>query len=419
MDNQDKKILTKTPQEFVHIKHTITIRQYKYWFLLLKTYKELREAGVEVDEKGFYNLSISDITNMIGYEPVKKELKADLEALRQEPIIINYLEKDKKPVTHGMGFISEWKVSSTKIAFKLPSFIEDVLKGNLEARQMFLLLNWNIFNSFSGKYETIIYKLCKDYIGVGHTPYMSIEKYRDYIGLKENEYKQFFRLNEWTLTKPIKNINENEMSDIFVKVVFKKQGRKVLGLYFEMEYKPTTPILEIAQIELNPAFKNCLIPINPQKQKEYLEKYGIERVQAIIDYVNTQHEQGKVKNLSAYYHQAFLNGYGLENFEAEQKAKAEAEEKKRQAKAKKEAELKAKKEQEEKERKEKEEQKRCIEVFEALPQEEQEAILDEIENQIPPFMSSIFKKDRQKNNKPYKKPPYNFALVHIIQGKNL
>lgn len=419
MDNQDKKILTKTPQEFVHIKHTITIRQYKYWFLLLKTYKELWEAGVEVDEKGFYNLSISDIANMIGYEPVKKELKADLEALRQEPIIINYLEKDKKPVTHGMGFISEWKVSSTKIAFKLPSFIEDVLKGNLEARQMFLLLNWNIFNSFSGKYETIIYKLCKDYIGVGHTPYMSIEKYRDYIGLKENEYKQFFRLNEWTLTKPIKNINENEMSDIFVKVVFKKQGRKVLGLYFEMEYKPTTPVLEIAQIEINPAFKKSLITFTPTKQKEYLEKYGIEHVQAIIDYVNTQHEQGKVKNLSAYYHQAFENGYGLENFEAEQKKKAEAEEKKRQAKAEREAKKQAEKEAKEREAEQKAEREKYFEIFEALPQEDQEDILDELESQTASFMLKFFKKDRKAGLKPYKKAPYNFTLVYIMKNRNL
>ena len=179
MNNQDKKPLTRTPQELVHIKHSISARQYKYWFLLLKGYKELIEANTQADKDGFYSVSLSDISNLMGYEPVKKELKADLEALRQQPIIINYLEKDGKPVTHGMGFLSEWKVSSTKISFKLPSFIEKVVQGNLEAKQMFLLLNWDIFNSFGGKYEAIIYKLCKDYIGVGRTPYFTVEEYRD------------------------------------------------------------------------------------------------------------------------------------------------------------------------------------------------------------------------------------------------
>lgn len=426
MKNQDKKSLTKTPQELVHIKHSISARQYKYWFLLLKTYKELLENGAEKDEKGFYSVSLSHITSLMGYEPVKKELKADLEALRQQPIIINYLEKDGKPVTHGMGFISEWKVTSTKIAFRLPSFVEDVLKGDLEAQKMFLLMNWDIFNSFGGKYEAIIYKLCKDYMGVGRTPYFTVEEYRDYIGLKENEYKQFFRLNEWTLSKPIKNINDSEMSDILVKVILEKKGVKVIGLHFEMQYKPTTPVLEITQIEPNPAFKKSLITIPINKQLEYLKQFSEEQIKAIInranDYVEKLQADGKKASVGAIYNKAFAESWGLDNWEAEQKAKAEEEERKRQEKAKREAEAKAKKEAEERERQAEAERERCFEVFEALPKDEQEAILDEIEIKIGQTMSFFlagFKKDRENGLKPYRKAPYYFTLIQIIQSKNL
>lgn len=426
MNKQDKKPLTRTPQELVHIKHSISARQYKYWFLLLKAYKELIEANTQADKDGFYSVSLSDISILMGYEPVKKELKSDLEALRQQPIIINYLEKDGKPVTHGMGFLSEWKVSSTKISFKLPSFIEKVVQGNLEAKQMFLLLNWDIFNSFGGKYEAIIYKLCKDYIGVGRTPYFTVEEYRDYIGLKENEYKQFFRLNEWTLTKPIKNINDNEMSDILVKVVLEKKGVKVIGLHFEMEYKATTPVLEIAPLEPNLAFEKSLITIPPNKQLEYLGQFSEDQIKAIIDrangYIDKLKADGKKASVGAIYNKAFLESWGLENFEAEQKAKVEEEERKRQAKAEREAELKAQKEAEERERQERAERERCFSVFEALPQDEQEAILDEIEQTIKqtiPFFLTGFKEDRKNGLKPYKKPPHCFTLVGIIHSKNL
>lgn len=426
MDKQDKKPLTRTPQELIHIKHSISARQYKYWFLLLKVYKELIEANTQADKDGFYSVSLSDISNLMGYEPVKKELKADLEALRQQPIIINYLEKDGKPVTHGMGFLSEWKVSSTKISFKLPSFIEKVVQGDLEAKQMFLLLNWDIFNSFGGKYEAIIYKLCKDYIGVGRTPYFTVEEYRDYIGLKENEYKQFFELNRWTISKPIKNINDNEMSDILVKVFLEKKGVKVIGLHFEMEYKATTPLLEIAHIEPNPAFEKSLITIPPNKQLEYLGQFSEEQIKAIIDrangYIDKLKADGKKASVGAIYNKAFLESWGLDNWEAEQKAKAEADEKKRQEKAKKEAEEKAKKEAEERERQERAERERCFSVFEALPQDEQEAILDEIEQTIKqtiPFFLTGFKEDRKNGLKPYKKPPHCFTLVGIIHSKNL
>ena len=78
MEQQNKQALTKTPQEIVHIQHTITVRQYKYWFLLLKTYKDLWEAGIEADEKGFYTFSLADLAQLIGYEHVKKELNAEL-----------------------------------------------------------------------------------------------------------------------------------------------------------------------------------------------------------------------------------------------------------------------------------------------------------------------------------------------------
>ena len=34
----------KTPQELVHIKHKITLLQYKYWVLMLRAYREAYEA---------------------------------------------------------------------------------------------------------------------------------------------------------------------------------------------------------------------------------------------------------------------------------------------------------------------------------------------------------------------------------------
>lgn len=427
MKQQEKKQLTKTPQELVHIKHTISVRQYKYWFLLLKAYKELIEANTQADKDGFYSVSLSDISNLMGYEPVKKELKADLEALRQQPIIINYLEKDGKPVTHGMGFLSEWKVSSTKISFKLPSFIEKVVQGDLEAKQMFLLLNWDIFNSFGGKYEAIIYKLCKDYIGVGRTPYFTIEEYRNYIGLNDDEYKDFKALNRRTLSEPVKNINENNSSDILVEVEFERQGRKVVGLHFTMEYKEkNSQLIETAPIEPNPAFEKSLITIPLDKQLDYLKRFSEDQVKVIIDrvngYIDKLKADGKKASVGAIYNKAFLESWGLDNWEAEQKAKAEEAERKRQAKAKKEAEEKAKKEAEERERQERAERERCFSVFEALPQDEQEAILDEIEQTIKqtiPFFLTGFKEDRKNGLKPYKKPPHCFTLVGIIHSKNL
>lgn len=418
-----KTLVHKTPQEIIHIKHTISARQYKYWFLLLRAYKDFIDNGIEKNNDGFYSIPMDYIKRHIGYEPSKKELKSDFEALRKEPIIINLLEKDKEPKIRGMGFISEWEITSTKISFKLPAFLEHVLKGDLKARQLFVLLNWNVFNSFSGKYEAILYKLCRDYAGVGSTPYMTIEEYRDYIGLKESEYTEFKALNRRTISEPIKRINNNKMSDIIVGVEFKKDGAKVLGLYFHTAFKYVRSMdigsMDIVEPEPNPIFEKSLISIPPNRQAEYLSQYSQEQIEAILNYVKEQQEQGKIKNLGGFYYKSFQNGWGLENFEAEQKKKAEAEEKKRQAKAEIEAKKQAEKEAKEREAEQKAEREKYFEIFEALPQEDQEDILDELESQTASFMLKFFKKDRKAGLKPYKKAPYNFTLVYIMKNRNL
>lgn len=414
MKNSDNfNTISKTPQELVHIKHTISARQYKYWFLLLKIYKEQLENGLQADKNGFYHVSLAEIYAFLGYEPVKKEFKSDLEKLRKEPIIINYLGKDNKPVTHGMGFISEWKVSSTKIAFKFPSFIEDVMKGDLEAKQMFLLLNWEIFNSLNGKYEAIIYKLCKDYIGIGRTPYFTVDEYRDYIGLSENEYKIFKELNRWTISNPIKNINNNEMVDILVDVVLEKMGRKVVGLYFIAKYKNNNnQELKFENHEPNPVFQFAKTMITPKQQMEYLTQYLPEQIEAIIEraneYITDLKKNGKKANIGAIYKKAFTENWGEQKLFEKQEIERKKEAKKQAEKQK----IEIEKVREQKIAEDKENTKRAIEIFDMMGDSEKEAVLNEVENKLAPFFQERFRKNRANNV-----PVYNDVVVAVILKK--
>lgn len=319
-----KPIVLKTPQSIVHIKHTVSLRQYKYWVLLLRFYREFFELNEKPDNDGLYSVPIAKISDYMGYEPMKAELKADFRALRSEPITINFLDKDGKKAIHEMGFISEWKITSKTIAFKIPSFLEKVMRGDEEAARIFQLLNWSIFNSFNGKYEAIIYKLCKDYIGIGRTPYMTIAEYREYIGLKENEYSVFKKLNVWTITNPIKSINENEISDITVSVEYKRTGRKVEGLYFKAKERKQTS-LPMPKFEPHKAFALAKVAISIQDQHKYLDVMSPEEIEATIQRANEYAESIKAKGqkaqIGAIYHKAFLERWGvqyLEQQEAEQ-----------------------------------------------------------------------------------------------------
>lgn len=440
----------KTSQALVHVKHSITINQYKYWFLFLKNYKDALEKDVlEFDDEGFFFIRLSEIEKMMGYEISKKFLKKDLESLRQEPIVLNYLEKDGKPSTKGSGFLSEWKIKGSRIGFRLPSFVLNVLKGDKDATEMFLLINWNIFNSFAGKYEAIIYKLCLDYMGMdqilgyGKTPQMTIDSYREYIGLEKNEYPLFKELNRWTITKPITNINSNELSDIEVEVHYINQGRKVTGLFFTAKYKEgRRPAIRIEQIvgeqninssnintnadapaatEKHPAFDGLRIELSPRKIKSYLNKYSEDQIRSIIEraneYLDQSVGQGKnIENIAGVYYKALDEGWDSDRIEKRKKAENEAA-KKAEAKAEaKKLALKKKIEEAEEQARIKAEQDKAVLIFESLSEEEKETIINDILASIHPSQHLIYKPKKAEDGY-YKLAPMIFKIVDVMKQK--
>jgi hypothetical protein len=322
---EQKSREVKTPQAIVHIKHTISLQQYKVWLVLLQKYREHYESGFPIDEDGFYRFPKSDLDNIIGYELTKDSLERDLISLRKEDIIISVLEKGGEKAKEYNGFISRARLTSKTIAIEIPRFLQDVMKGLDQPKAMFQLLNWQIFNHFSGKYEAIIYKLCRDYIGARNTPYMTVDEFRSYMGIKKDEYQPFMKLNEWVIKKPLQKINESTVSDISIEVNFRKAGRKTLGLYFVVTRKNQTSI-PFPETEENPAFRFAKVRIEPTTQIEYLAQRQADEIGLCIERANEYGEgeaaKGKTPNYGAIYRKAISEGWHTSY--ADKKAKQEA-----------------------------------------------------------------------------------------------
>ncbi len=315
--SDEKRPAIKTPQELVHIKHKITLLQYKYWVLMLRAYREAyEEQGRKLTDEEFCYIPMTKLAEHLGYEPKTSEIERDLEAIRKEPIIFNVLEKDKQKGREGKGFISEWYVSSNRIGVVFPPILRRAVE-NLDNRDsIFHLLNWSIFNSFTGKYEAVIYKLCKDYIGTARTPYFPLEKFRAYMGIKETEYPDFKRLNQWVISGPVKRINESELADVIIKVELRREMRKVVGLHFEVFPKKQT-VMDFGD---DPAFRFAKISIPLADQKKYLESNAAENVELSIqranEYIEEQEKKGKpVESFGALYRKAIVGDWGKEYLE--------------------------------------------------------------------------------------------------------
>jgi len=306
----DARPLIKTPQELVHIKHKISLRQYKYWLLMLRAYREVYEFQGAPNEQGFYRLPISTLEEWLGYELVRSELRTDLEAIRREPIIYNVLGKDGKKILRGAGFISEWELSANWVGFKLPGFLRESIEQLDLKSSIFQKINWEVFNSFTGKYEAVLYKLCRDYMGSKRTPQISIQDYREYMGLKDGEYALFKDLNKFVITTPIKRINESAASDITIEAVFTREERKVVRVQFLITPKQQT-MLDFGD---DPAFRFSKVTILLSKQREYLASKSAPLIESSIqranEYGEEQEKQGKTVNYGAIYRKAIEEDWG-------------------------------------------------------------------------------------------------------------
>jgi len=332
--DQEKSL--KAPQSIIHIKHKISLQQYKYWILLLQELREQMTAGERPDEDGFYSMPMARLVEYVGYAPKKSEIWADMLALKNETIAFNVLNKDGEIEKYGAGFISEWKVSNSFVRFKFPSFLENVMRGLEAPKAIFSILNWQIFNHFSGKYEAIIYKLCKDYSGIGRTPKMTILEFREYIGIDPQEYQDYRRLYQWCISSPIKKINDSELSDITVTPEFLRQGRKVIGLYFTVAHKKqqSLPLPEMEEIT---AFQGAKVAISPTLQAKYLEQRAPDEIALCIaranEYGDREAKAGRRVSYGALYRTAINEGWHLAQIERQalEDAKKSRQEAERQA----------------------------------------------------------------------------------------
>lgn len=414
----DRAIELATPQSLVHIKHSISLQQYKYFLLLFDEMCFLMDSGVEPDESGFYNIRMEKLADKIGYTPNKKEIWNDFVKLKNETIAVNYLMKDGQPIRYGAGYISEWGVSNSLIKFKFPSFFIEVAKKFKEQRRLFLQLNWDIFNSFSGKYEAILYKLCKDYENSGgkKTPEFSVESFREYMGIKEDEYQEFKRLATRVINDPVRKINESEISDIEITSRYIPKGRKVIGIYFEIKSKKQQS-LPIESDSLDDPFMLARVPIPMNVQADFLKTHTIEDARLCIQAANEWIE-AKVKKGETIAHGKAYRTALKENWQPnKQVITKQVEQKKFEKKSREDNENTKRETEERKAHEEREARKALIQKFHALPVKKQQVIRTAYEKQISGIALQTWEKVKEKvSDQPENDPRVIFSFAKFYES---
>ena len=211
----------------IQIQSNITHLQRRVWNVLLAN------AYDELPNKDIHRVSVAALAEKLGFDSNNQEnLKKTIEALVDHTVEWNILGKDKKQVWGIAALLASAEIEKGICTYGFAPH----LRYKLYNPRIYTKLNLQLQNQFTSRYALILWELCFDYFDTardcGETPFIVLEKFRELVGLEDNEYPVFKVLNRDVIKPAIKEINE--LTNFFVEVEQKRQGRKIAFLKFRI-----------------------------------------------------------------------------------------------------------------------------------------------------------------------------------------
>ena len=204
----------------IQIQGRITHLQRRAWNVLLAN------AYHELPNQEIHSISVRELAAKLGFDSHNHEhLQEALRALRAFEVQWNILNKNNKEEWGVAGLLADARIVEGICRY---SFAPQ-LRMKLYNPIMYTKLNLRLQNRFKGQYALILWEVCFDYFdvdrGQGQTPFITLEKFRELMGVESDEYPLFGELNRNVIKPAINEIND--LTDYFVEVEQKRMGRKV------------------------------------------------------------------------------------------------------------------------------------------------------------------------------------------------
>jgi len=192
---------------------------------------------------------------------------------------------------------------------------------------------------------------CVRFKNVGSTGWWTLDFMRHVTGAESSYYDDFRRLNDRVIKPCVKQINE--ISDITIASELKREQRRVVSVRFDIRSKsqnelclqknnlPCLPFSEsvddYADLKKLPVFESLRQHgIGERLAIAWIRDEGINRVEEIIGYVESQDDQKKVKGSTAGYIRKLIEDNAevkISSYQSQQetKAKTQTDQKKSEA----------------------------------------------------------------------------------------
>ena len=221
----------------IQVQGKMTHLQRRAWNILLAN------AYDELPDKDIHSVSVAELAAKLGYKSNDLDyLKETLEALGACQVKWNLLDKDKKEKWGFANLLASADIENGTCTYGFAPH----LRQKLYNPRMYTKLNLRLQNRFTSQYALILWEVCFDYFDTdrdqGETPFISLETFRELLGIESDEYPAFSIFNRAVIKPAIKEINA--LTDYLVEVEQKRFRRRVAELKFRISKIKHLPVQE-------------------------------------------------------------------------------------------------------------------------------------------------------------------------------
>ena len=268
--------------------------------LLLNAYDDLLIKDVHVipSKHLFAMLGWEDSNNIQGLKNTLKRLMVT--------IVEFNLMGDGGEVWQAMTLLSSAALADGECRY---SYAKD-LAAKFYQPEIFAAINIGVQKQFSSNYALTLYENCARFIKVGSTGWWDLTTFRKIMGAKSDTYDEFKRLSSFVIKKAMDEIND--VSDIRLKVEYKKENRKVVALRFFIMLSSQHTLIETDAETIQA--DNIYTAIKEMELFKRLRSHGIgerlalswiveepDLVAKAVDYTENMDGKGLIKGKTAGY----------------------------------------------------------------------------------------------------------------------
>lgn len=291
----------------IHSSNKLTLLQRKIAnALLFNAYGELQE-------KEEHTIHIGKLCELIGYDSNDhKTIKLALVNLLSTVLEWNLVDGerlDTEGIWNASSIIADASIDGAICTYSYSNKMRKLLyRPNMYGR-----LDMLVQSKFQSGYGLALYENCNRFQDIGQTPWFSLMKFRQLMGVEQGKYKIFRDFKTRVLDKAVEEVNK--YSTLNISPQLRKQNRQVTCIQFlikktnvisianhEEQFTNDTSLENVLKLQFGLSAKQI-----DETRKHYDEKYIKEKMELIQS--STTFKNGKVKNLARYLLSALRDDY--------------------------------------------------------------------------------------------------------------